>query len=715
MTSESQRRVVVIQDASKDVSSSAIGWALKGFPLRPGDKLTLLAILHQVNNPSTLSFKGAGKLLGYKSRVDAGSIFGANNKAVEEEVAKKKDEYYNNVELMKISEQYAKNQVDFTIAVIAGSPPKIIAVKTSKSLKATWVILDRQMKKEKKYFLEKLSCGISKMKRDNNVEHLRGPKDTTIHKSPSFSNNREMSRPSNVTYDEMVPGTPDDDDLFSVELSPLNSSNPSKKAIDNEQGIETVEVPKPPSRERVMSKIVSSSSLNEEKCSPKHLREGEENNSSTPIVEEWNLGSRNEDVTTPGRVGWHSDDAFEKSVCSVCKNRRPRIGWQRDFSYAELYAATDGFSAETFLSEGGFGTVYKGRLRDGLIIAVKQHKDASEQGEKEFKSEVHVLSKARHRNVVMLLGSCSEGNHRLLVYEYVCNGSLDRHISKSSRKILSWDDRVKIALGAARGLKYLHENNIIHRDMRPNNILVTHDHEALLGDFGLAKTQHEDTDEHSIDNRVVGTFGYLAPEYAESGRVSTKTDVYSYGVVLLQLITGLRTTDKKLGEKSLVGWAWPLLKEKKYPDLVDSRILDTHDFYQLFWMVRLAEKCLDRNPDKRTSMEKVVSKLTEITTGDAVGSIDNFSPAQSDTVSSITESTGSQGDEGIAMESIFIDLHSTSSPSKRSGIVSSDYSEMATKSLKSTSSSRSFSSKKSQKKEGVKPRKRSVLYGEMLS
>ncbi|KAL0384839.1 UNVERIFIED_CONTAM: Proline-rich receptor-like protein kinase PERK12 [Sesamum radiatum] len=246
---------------------------------------------------------------------------------------------------------------------------------------------------------------------------------------------------------------------------------------------------------------------------------------------------------------------FENSICSVCKNKRPTIGLQRDFTYEELREATNGFSRKNFLSEGGFGSVFKGRLKDGLVVAVKQHKAASLQGEKEFKSEVHVLSQARHQNVVVLLGSCAEGSHRLLVYEYVCNGSLQERLSDDSQEPLNWEQRIKIALGAARGLAYLHARNIVHRDMRPDNILITHDHESMLGDFGLAKAQQDDTSETC----VVGTLGYLAPEYAESGKMSTKTDVYSYGVVLLQLISGLRTTDEIPEGKSLVGWVVNIL------------------------------------------------------------------------------------------------------------------------------------------------------------
>lgn len=157
--------------------------------------------------------------------------------------------------------------------------------------------------------------------------------------------------------------------------------------------------------------------------------------------EAYNAASPNEQQKQQKNIddwmgGGPTDKVFENSICLICKNRRPKIGWKRDFTYAELHAATEGFNPKNFLSEGGFGSVYRGDL-NGLKIAVKQHKNASFQGEKEFKSEVNVLSKARHENLVMLLGSCSEGNHRLLVYEYVCNGSLDQHLS--SKNGITWN------------------------------------------------------------------------------------------------------------------------------------------------------------------------------------------------------------------------------------------------------------------------------------
>ncbi|KAF4400045.1 hypothetical protein G4B88_021259 [Cannabis sativa] len=335
------------------------------------------------------------------------------------------------------------------------------------------------------------------------------------------------------------------------------------------------------------------------------------------------------------KQSWRSKEQDHEISCNTNKlsigtNSKPYLRYnemipgspeEEHSQQKELHAATKGFSKANYISEGGFGNVFRGQLKNGLKIAVKQHKHASSQGEKEFKAEVHFLSKARHKNLIMLLGSCSEGRHRLLVYEYVCNGSLDRQLLKPARKPLTWDERMKIASGAAKGLLYLHKNNIVHRDIRPNNILLTHDFNTLLGDFGLARSQQED---HSSETRVVGTLGYLAPEYAESGKVSTKTDVYAFG-----LITGHGTNDKSLEGKSLVGWARPLLKDRNYPDLIDERILDSHDVHQLFWMVRVAEKCLIKDPHKRLSMETIVNALNHLRESDVICNI-SISPAYSD-------------------------------------------------------------------------------------
>ncbi|XP_015578732.1 inactive protein kinase SELMODRAFT_444075 isoform X2 [Ricinus communis] len=657
------QRVVVIQDASKDVSPSAIRWLLDNFPFKPGDVLILFGVLHQVNNP-----------MGYKVKVDSSSMVAMNPKFIAEEVARKTDEYSTNVEIKRIAKHCEEEQIEFNIEVRAGAAPKVVAIKAAKYLKATWIVLDRHLKRDKKYFIEKLQCGISRMKRDNTVEVLRGPKARVTTISPP---ERTIQTKSQVKYDEMIPGSPT---KSGSSQNRRTSSSLGKEVqvdysdkIPHQSSSKSTSLSKPSSSDQIMTASsstsnlgyheASGSSLTDARHSPFNYQDEDYTNTERETAgeqspfsnaeghqgsqKEVNAESPNEQLKQHrNNEGWMgggpTDEMFNNSVCSICKNRRPRIGWKRDFTYAELHAATEGFSPKNFLSEGGFGSVYRGEL-GGLKIAVKQHKSASFQGEKEFKSEVNVLSRARNENLVMLLGSCSEGSQRLLVYEYVCNGSLDQHLSKHTRRPLSWEKRMKIALGAAKGLQYLHENSIIHRDMRPNNILITHDHEALLGDFGLARAQHDDSD-HSWETRVVGTLGYLAPEYAECGKVSTKTDVYSFGIVLLQLITGLKTTDKILGGKSLVGWARPLLKEKNYPDLIDPGILDSHDVHQLFWMVRVAEKCLSKDPHKRLTMDKVVYALNHIMASDKACGIKDYSPAQSNSASSTPGSYDSRDD-----------------------------------------------------------------------
>ncbi|KAL3814703.1 hypothetical protein ACJIZ3_015971 [Penstemon smallii] len=563
----SVEKVVVIQ-TNIDVNWSGIKWLLR-HALSDGDELVLVGLLHLIN-PRTLSLHTTAKLLGYKGKEDKDKIFGSTRKGVEDELKRRKEDFQKNPGIIQLQKLYEKEKkVKLNVEVEAGSSRKVAAFRAAKRLGATWIILDREMKKDKQYFMDRLSCKISCMKSNNTVVQIRGPIN------------------EHVTYEEMIPSYSWED--LSPSKSPVAQGTISSKepVLDNSQQI-----------------IIASTSSFITTHTHTH----------TPTVE------------------------FENSVCSVCKNKRPKTGWQRDFTYEELHEATKGFSRENFLSEGGFGFVFKGVLKDGLEIAVKQHKAASLQGEKEFRSEVCLLSQARHQNLVMLLGSCTQGSHRLLVYEYVCNGSLEQHLS-SDLLPLNWENRIKIALGAAKGLNFLHQNNIVHRDMRPANILVTHDHESLLGDFGLAKAQQPDDDKNtntihsSSDNGVVGTLGYVAPEYAETGKMSTKTDVYSFGVVLLQLITGLRTPDEIPEGKSFIGWAKPLLETKNYPDLIDKRIVDSHDVLQLFWMVRVAEQCLKKDPDNRCTMDQVVHYLNCIEEGNT-NFITDFSPTERDSYSS---------------------------------------------------------------------------------
>ncbi|WJX36576.1 non-specific serine/threonine protein kinase [Trifolium repens] len=599
MSTEAQT-VVVIQDASRDVGLKAIEKALKKLSVKAGDQLIIVAILNWFSSP-----------MGYMVSVDSSYFVSSNKKIISEKFTKRKNDYHMNRYINKLSEYCQMNEIEFQLEMHVGPASQVISDAAAK-FQPTTLILDKQIHRNMKNFMDRIPCGMYRITSDNSIEKLKDPKSTVTKLS---------ERQENISYSEMIPGS--EDDGVSLQMSKSSSTDLFTSTGVSSQCSTDASTSSIASSQYVLQKYQIEEFFPEQGRQSLFHISGIQETSQKEVI--------------------HMEEDFTNPVCSVCNNRRLKIGSKRDFSYLELYTATQGFSAKNFLSEGGFGSVYKGQL-DGMPIAVKQHKSASFQGEKEFRSEVNVLRRARHENVVMLLGSCSEGNNRLLVYEYVCNGSLDQHLSEHSRLPLTWEDRIKVAIGAAKGLLYLHKNSIIHRDVRPNNILVTHDLQPLIGDFGLARTHNKDLT-HSTE--VVGTWGYLAPEYAEYGKVSSRTDVYSFGVVLLQLITGMRTTDKRLGGRSLVGWARPLLKERNYPDLIDERIIDSHDYHQLFWMIRLAEKCLSRDPKKRLTMVEVVNALTDISEGNTcdIGTGD-YTPAMSDSSYSESEFDENEDENG---------------------------------------------------------------------
>ncbi|KAL3611002.1 hypothetical protein D5086_002022 [Populus alba] len=422
--------VLVIQDASEEVSSSAIKWALHGLSLKPGDMLTLLGVLHLINSPckTLLTWKLQGRKIEYENHgelkelsqlYETHKVFSQLNRAESKEDA---------------------TQLSLKIEVATGPSPKEVGLKIAQDLKATWIILDRTMKKDRKYFLQKLSCGISRMKRNNSIEQLRGPEDSTE------ANQNERVRNICLSYDEMIPGSLEHQELFSIELL-----HPRQTEVIQPSQVEA---------------LTQSSGGDE------------------VVVEEW-----------------QPEVTFKNSICNLCKIRRPHSGWIRHFTFEELQAATDGFSVKNTIYEGGIGIACRGKLRNNLKIVVKQHKSPSHQGEMNFKSALRLLKKARHDNVLMLLASCTEPSVRLLVYEYACNGSVNHHISKHCPLPLTWTERMKVAMGAAR-----------------------------------------------------------APEYQENRKLSTRTDVYAFGVVLLELITGRNAFRQEArGERScemaLLDWS----------------------------------------------------------------------------------------------------------------------------------------------------------------
>ncbi|OAY48655.1 hypothetical protein MANES_06G174700v8 [Manihot esculenta] len=282
------------------------------------------------------------------------------------------------------------------------------------------------------------------------------------------------------------------------------------------------------------------------------------------------------------------------------------------FSYAELKTATEDFSHANKLGEGGFGPVYKGKLNDERVIAVKQLSVASHQGKSQFVTEIATISAVQHRNLVKLYGCCIEGNKRLLVYEYLENKSLDQALFGERNLNLDWLTRYEICLGVARGLAYLHEESrlrIVHRDVKSSNILLDSDLIPKISDFGLAKL-YDDKKTH-ISTRVAGTIGYLAPEYAMRGHLTEKADVFAFGVVALEVVSGRPNSDSSLEEEKmyLLEWAWHLHENNREVELADSNLQEFSE-EEVKRLIGVALLCTQTSPTLRPSMSRVVAMLS---------------------------------------------------------------------------------------------------------
>ncbi|CAK8570460.1 unnamed protein product [Lathyrus sativus] len=287
-----------------------------------------------------------------------------------------------------------------------------------------------------------------------------------------------------------------------------------------------------------------------------------------------------------------------------------------------LREVTNNFSDKNILGKGGFGTVYKGELDDGTKIAVKRMQSdmVGDKGLNEFKSEIAVLTKVRHRHLVALLGYCLEDNEKLLVYEYMPQGTLSQHLfdwKDDGVKPLEWKRRLSIALDVARGVEYLHglaQQIFIHRDLKPSNILLGDDMRAKVSDFGLVRLAPEG--QASFETRLAGTFGYLAPEYAVTGRVTTKVDVYSYGVILMEMITGRRAIDNSQPDENihLVTWFRRMqLNKDSFEKIIDPAMdIDEEGLESFRTIAGLASHCCAREPHQRPDMGHVVNALAPL-------------------------------------------------------------------------------------------------------
>lgn len=643
-----ERVVLVAVKFSIDIPQAAFVWALNHVA-QPGDCVKLLVVI-PAHGPSTKLW-GFPRFHGDCVVGHARSFSGTNldQKDLITETCTQM--------LLELQQLYDPDKIKVKIKVVSGSQLGAVAAE-AKRTQTHWVVLDKRLKKEAKCCMEGLDCNVVVMKKSRpkvlrlNLIGSHEMETERLSRSEPFSvvtkkdsdrwnvtqvpNVTPASSPEHTSFTATDIGT---SSISSIEVgsSPQLSSEiesylkknnflrrkQSRDVDESDSGTESEK-----SRQWVADILSSAYDYS------KYMKRGSRdyNKMLNPMFDglqanfyefdlepevifprdRQDLGSRTnvrEIVSLTGKA-----PPEPPPLCSLCQHRAPVFGKPpRWFTYSELEHATDGFSKANFLAEGGYGSVHRGVLPDGQVIAVKQHRTSSSQGDREFCSEVEVLSCAQHRNVVLLIGFCVEEGRRLLVYEYICNGSLDSHLYGRKPVPLDWSARQKVAVGAARGLRYLHEECrvgcIVHRDMRPNNILLTHDFEPLVGDFGLARWQPDG--DLGTETRVIGTFGYLAPEYAQTGQITDKADVYAFGIILIELVSGRKAVDLKRpkGQQCLIEWARPLLEEHAISELIDPLLKNCYSEKDVHGMLQCAALCIQRDPHSRPRMSQVLRML----------------------------------------------------------------------------------------------------------
>ncbi|CAO2835229.1 unnamed protein product [Amaranthus hypochondriacus] len=334
-----------------------------------------------------------------------------------------------------------------------------------------------------------------------------------------------------------------------------------------------------------------------------------------------------------------------RGICDLYEEKGSNL---RVFTYSELRIATNDFSRKLKIGEGGFGCVYQGKIKavdgegDPTLVAIKKLNKDGFQGHKQWLAEVQFLGVVEHPNLVKLIGYCAvdgeRGIQRLLVYEYMPNGSLEDHLFKKSYSALPWERRMQIILGAARGLAYLHEDlevQVIFRDFKTSNVLLDENFKAKLSDFGLAREGPTPGSSH-VSTAVVGTHGYAAPDYIETGRLSSKSDVWSFGVVLYEILTGRRSLERSLPkpEQKLLDWVKQFpVDSKKFTKIMDPRLGDQYSLSAARRIAKLADSCLVKGSKDRPTMIEVVDKLKQIiktTTDDGSSSSNRSSSSENE-------------------------------------------------------------------------------------
>ncbi|XP_073051713.1 proline-rich receptor-like protein kinase PERK8 [Primulina eburnea] len=552
-------RIVIAFDATKNRNFQQLKDIIAHIRMRrdmiqEADSITVFGVLHKVLHP-----------MGFQIQIGSNSFVGTHARAIKEDASRNVDAYVGMLQRSVV--EFESEGVEIEVKIAVGAPIEKVVVQEIVSSNATWAILDRQLRMELRFYLKHIPCKVAMVLDNLSLEVVR----------PYESDNFKEIIKHKLLYSLSKP----------VLLQPSQDNESDKNSVVSL----SMDSPRSSNAPEYGSASSSMSHFKDKKSFLQGSSYEHENGYDSPqvIVEQRSLENHSE------------APAF--ATASKSKMRRNSMGC----NYSEIQEATDNFSKENLLGEGGYGVVYKGQHQNGQLMVAKVKTEARTESFAEFQSEIDVLISARHKNIVMLLGHCYEENLSILVYEYVTNKSLQWHLFDNTEHVLEWKHRQSIAIGTAKGLRFLHEecrgSPIIHRDVRPSNILLNQDFVPLLGDCNIAKWKTKTIHFHSLI--------YLAPEYRENGICSTSIDVYAFGIILIQMISGRRdvvpTRDNQ--QSSLKQWALPLIRKLALAELVDPRLGSSYSTHELCQMAAVAYLCVQTKPAMRPTMGEVLHLL----------------------------------------------------------------------------------------------------------
>ncbi|XP_073036196.1 proline-rich receptor-like protein kinase PERK2 isoform X3 [Primulina eburnea] len=552
-------RVVIAYDATKNQTSQVFRDTITNIRkqdgmIQEGDTITVLGVLHKALHP-----------MGFHMKIGPDSLFGTHARVIKEDSARKLGAYVSM--LQRSADECQGNGISIEVKIAVGAPVEKVVLQEVTASNATWVVLDWHLRKELRYYLKRVPCKVALVLENSTLDVMRPYCSDSANGVPKHKLVYSLSKPVLVSPTE---------DIENNERSVISSAGPE---IMN--SMEDTEIQK--------SILVTSLSCNSKEP-------------DFSMQEEFGSNSPKEKLGSNAEFLIKYDESAP--VLSTSSGLEMESGSMR-YSYSEINIATDNFSPDNLLGEERYGVVYKGQLENGQLISAKVQKEANTQGIPEF------LRFACHKNIQMFLGYCCNEDFNILVYEFVCNKSLERHLLDNTEPVLDWHRRHSISIGIAKGLRFLHEecrgSPIIHGYLRPCNVLLTHDFDPLLGNCGLTSKNNKSTTTHAT------SIAYHAPEFAENGTFSIKTDVYAFGIVLIQLITGQRCEtavfSRSNNNQSLLQWALPLIEMLAVDELVDPRLGDSYSIYELYNMANAACLCIQTEPETRPSMGEVLRLL----------------------------------------------------------------------------------------------------------